>query len=51
MSIFTEKLLLRKTDVLKTFDFLSLKKLSPGKFLGSSDSREYHWILKLHVAT
>ena len=26
------------------FDFLSLEKLSPGQFLGSSNSRRYHWI-------
>ena len=24
------------------FDFLSLEKLSPGQFLGSSNSRRYH---------
>ena len=35
----------------QNFDFLSLKNLSPGQFLGSSNSRRYHWILKLFVAT
>ena len=31
----------------QNFDFLSLRNLSPGQFLGSSNSRRYHWILKL----
>ena len=35
----------------QNFDFLSLKNLSPGQFLGSSNSRKYQWILKLLVAT
>ena len=26
----------------RDFDFLSLKNLSPGQFLGSSNSRRYH---------
>ena len=30
----------------QSFDFLSLKNLSPGQFLGS----RYYWILKLLVA-
>ena len=34
----------------QNFDFLSLKNMSPAQFLGSSNSRRYHWILKL-VAT
>ena len=32
-------------------DFLSLKSWSPGQFLGMSNSRRYHWIFKLLVAT
>ena len=35
----------------QNFDFLSLKTLSPGQFLGRFNSRRYDWILKLHVAT
>ena len=31
--------------------FLGLKSLSPGQFWGSSNSRRYHWNLKLLVAT
>ena len=31
-------------------EFLSLKNLSQGQFLGSSNSRRYHWTLKLLVA-
>ena len=33
----------------QNFDFLGLKNLSPGQFLESSNSRRYHWILKLLV--
>ena len=29
------------------FNFLNLKNLSPGQFLGSFNSPRYHWILKL----
>ena len=32
-------------------DFLCLTSLSPGQFLGNSNSRIYHWILKHLVAT
>ena len=35
----------------QNFAFLSLKSSSPGQFLRSSNSRRYHWILKLFVAT
>ena len=35
----------------QNFDFLNLKNLSRGQFLGSSYSRKYHWILKLLNAT
>ena len=31
--------------------FSRLKKLSPDQFLGSSNSRRYHWILNLLVVT
>ena len=31
----------------QNFDFLSLNNLSLGQFLESSNSRRYHWILKL----
>ena len=34
----------------QNFDFLSVKDLSPGHSLASSNSRGYHWILKLLVA-
>ena len=35
----------------QNFDFLCSTSLSPGQFLGSSNSRRYHWILKHLVAT
>ena len=35
----------------QNFDFLNLKSSSSGEFLASSNSRRYHWILKLLVAT
>ena len=35
----------------QNFDFLSSKNLSPGQFLGNSNSGRYHLILKLLVAT
>ena len=35
----------------QNFDFLDLKNLSPGQFLDSSNSRTYHWILKLLIST
>ena len=35
----------------QNFDFLILKSSLPGQFLGSSDSRRYHSIFKLLVAT
>ena len=40
-----------KVTVEKNFDFLSLKNLSLGQFLGSSNSHRYHLILKLLIAT
>ena len=35
----------------QNFDFISLKNSSSCQFLGSSDSRRFHWIFKLLVAT
>ena len=35
----------------QTFDFLSLKHLSPGQILGISNLPRYHWILKLLAGT
>ena len=35
----------------QNFDFLGLKNLSPGQFLGSNKSSRYGWILALLVAT
>ena len=35
----------------QNFDFLSLKSLSPGQFLGSSNSRRYDLIFKLLAVT
>ena len=35
----------------QNFDLLSLKNLLPDQFLGSSNSRRYHWVLKLLGAT
>ena len=49
--IFTFTLLLRKTDVLKYRFFNLKKKSSPSEFLGSFNSRRYHWILKILVPT
>ena len=37
-----KKLLLRKSDVLKISDFVSLRNLLPGQFLGSTNSRRYY---------
>ena len=35
----------------QNFDFVSLKNLSPGQFFGSPNSRRYHWIFKVILAT
>ena len=35
----------------QNFDFPGLKNLSPGQYMGSSNSHRYYWILKLLVAT
>ena len=45
------KVTTKKNWCSQNFDFLKLKNLSLGQLLGSSDSRRYHWILKLLVAT
>ena len=45
------KVTIEKNRRSQNFDFLSLKNLSPGTFLGNSKSREYLWILKLLVTT
>ena len=44
------KVTVEKTWLSQNFDLLSLKHMSPGQFLESSNSRRYHWILKLLVA-
>ena len=45
------KATIEKKLTFSNFDFLRLKDLSPGQFLGSSSSLRYHWILKLFVET
>ena len=45
------KVTIEKNRRSQNFDFLSLKNLSPGTFLGNSNSREDLWILKLLVTT
>ena len=35
----------------ENFDFLNLENLSPGQFLGSSNSTRYHWIFKFLLTT
>ena len=44
------KVTTEKKSHTQNFDFLSLKYLSPGQVLGSSNSCRYHWIFKLLVA-
>ena len=51
MSSIYVKVTAKKNWHFEDFDFLSLKNLSLGQFLGSSKWRRYHWILKLLVAT
>ena len=41
---------IEKNWLSQNFDFLGLKNLSPGPFLGCSNSRGYHWILTLVAA-
>ena len=45
------KVTIEKNKRSQNFDFLSVKSLSPGQFLGSSKSRRYYWILKCLAAT
>ena len=45
------KVTIKKNLRSQNFDVLSLKYLSPGQFLGSSNSRRYHLILKIFAAT
>ena len=45
------KVKIEKNWLSPKFDFLSLKDLPPGQFLGSSSSGRYHWILKFVVGT
>ena len=35
----------------QNFDFLGLKSVLSGEFLGSSNPPKYHWIIKLLVST
>ena len=51
MSNICLKVTIEKKWCTQNFDFLNLKSLSPVRSLGSSNSRGYHWILKLLVAT
>ena len=44
------KVTIEKKGRTQTFDFLTLKSLSTGQFLESSNSRTYHRIFKLLVA-
>ena len=45
------KVTIEKKWCSESFDFLCSKNLSPGQFLGSCNSRRYHWIWKLLVTT
>ena len=45
------KVTIEKNWRIQNFDFLILKYLSLAQFLGSSNSRRYHWIIKLPAAT
>ena len=51
MSNICLKVTIEKNWCSQNLDFLSLKNLSQGQFLGSSNSHRYCWILKLLVAT
>ena len=51
MSNISLKVTIEKNWRSQNYNFLSLKRLSPGQFLGSFNSPRYHWILKLPVAT
>ena len=45
------KIIIEKNWHAQNFYFQSLQNLSPGVFLGSSNSWRYHWTLDLLVAT
>ena len=45
------KVTIKKNWHSQNFDFLSLKNLSPDQYLGSSNPRKYHWVLKFLVVT
>ena len=45
------KVIIEKNWRSQNLDFLSLKNLSLGQFLESSNSRRWHWIFKLLVTT
>ena len=51
MSIIYLKVTIEKKWRSRNFDFLSLKNLTLGQFLESSNSRRYNWVLKPLVAT
>ena len=51
MSSIYLKVIIKKNWRSQNVDFLGLKNLSLGQFLESSNSRRFHWILKLLVAT
>ena len=51
MSNIYSKVTIQKNWPTENFDFRSLKSSSPGQFLGSSNSRRYHWIFKRLAAT
>ena len=51
MSHIHVEIAVEKTWRSQNFDFLRVINLSPGQFLSSSNSRRYHWILKILVAT
>ena len=45
------KVTIEKNGRSQNFNFLSLKHLSPGQFLESSNLRRYHWVFKHLSAT
>ena len=51
MSNINSKGTIEKNWCSQNFNFLSLKNLSPGQSLGSSNSGKYYWIFKLLAGT
>ena len=51
MSNISLKVTIEKNWRSQNYNFLSLKRLSLGQFLGSSNSPRYPWILKVPVGT